>query len=738
MAEDLIAIDVFPREMTFKPGGMPAVFHVKVANASDRFASFQVDVLAAGVNSTARADWYNLSPEVSTLQPPGKSTQFRIAITDTPVPGFVGLMNLTVRVYSIDLPGAENRQILRLTLEPGTTSIPLKLSFPVNAFSVYPDDQVEIPLQIYNPGQIPTQVVLKLVGIDSAWMLNGVEHQLALPADGRAEISFLCQPPPGPEAPSRVYPFTIEATHTTGPPASVTGSLDVLPVGFVDFDCQPRRHQIPARRAWLPGQRAQPVTYKLLFENRSNLHQQVSAKVQGDDQQHCTLELIPDEAELPPQETTQLSLTGQSQRPWFGRAKRLLLPVGAVTADRRLDIRNDTQTLELWVQPLIPTWLLVGGGLLLLWLVYWFSGLNPAHSRHDAAVNSVQFNGLVEDIVSGSDDQTLIEWRVEGFHPLNFLINPKIRRLGQAGKAVRVTRYRPVNNNQVAAGLENGEIQLWNLLGEGSQMHDRFYYRRDDRVLALAFTDSSHYLFSGHGSGLALQWDVKYDTLDPSGPPRLCAGEAVLTEQRNSRLRGICQLDFAIYDLRLIGQDDESLAIAGQYNQLVVWNWANNTLRSVQYPRPGGQEDYIFSIDSPARRPHLLVTADAQGYITVLDLQTCLNQGVEPCGEVIDTWSSSQQGKPVRSVSLSSRGCYLASAGDDGRMMLWPLTAEGRRANEFSTGKVVGQSTGNRTINSIDVKVARKHVLVVSGGNDRHVRVVWEQQQPQVGCSEHQ
>lgn len=89
------------------------------------------------------------------------------------------------------------------------------------------------------------------------------------------------------------------------------------------------------------------------------------------------------------------------------------------------------------------------------------------------------------------------------------MLNQDLGEIGNARKAVRVVRFKPVDNDLVAAGLENGEIQLWNLTGHRS-MKDQMSYQRDDRVFALAFTQDSRRLFSGHGSGWVLQWDVNF------------------------------------------------------------------------------------------------------------------------------------------------------------------------------------------------------------------------------------
>ena len=721
MAENLISTNVSPKQLKFKPGGSPTSFVVSVVNNSDRFASFQVEVLAAAADSNPSADWYKISPEVSTKNPPGDSTQFNVTILDTPKPGFVGMTTLTVRVFSMELRD-ESREVLRLTVEQGTGYILLELELPVREFQKAPGEQLEIPVRVYNPSQLSTNVLLKFLGFESSWLMSGLERRLQVPPGQKSETSFSCELPFGAQAPSQIYPFTIEATHTNGPPTQIEGSLKLLPMGFLDFSCHPQKHQIPPKQPWAFW-RTDPVTYELQFENASNLLQQVKVAIAEEEQQQCTLEVIPEAAELEPESTTQLSLVAQAKRPWLGRMKKLLLPISAVWSDRRVDTRNETQNLELVIMPVVPFWLQVGVLILLLWLAWWYSWLNPANSRHKDAVNSVQFNGVGDDFVSSSKDQTIIEWTVNGFSIFHPLTNPKIGQVGKASQAVRVVRYKPVDNDIVAAGLGNGEIQLWDIVKKQKEPISSFSDNRADRVLALEFTQSSRYLFSGHGSGWVFQWDI-LDNLN-----RLSANSN--TNQKPIRQQ---QFDFAIYGMKLLGQDDKNLVIAGRNNQLRIWNWEQNKLRSIPYPRRGSQSDYIESLDTAILQPHLLVTADNQGYITLWDVEECLKDGDRPCGTVIDQWSNGHGGKPVRSVALSNDGCYLASAGDDGKMMFWPLTANGTRAEEYLNGEEVGHSFRNQPLNSIDIREVNKYVLIASGSDDTRVRVKQVKQLPQLGC----
>ncbi|MFW5779382.1 MAG: hypothetical protein ACOCXU_05060, partial [Coleofasciculus sp.] len=311
MVDNLIDTTVSPKQLRFKPGGLPASFEVKVVNDSDRFASFQVEVTAAGVDADRLPDWYMISPEVGTKKPPGDVTHFQVAIVDNPVPGFVGLMNLTVRVFSMELPD-EDREVLRLILEQGTGSIPLKLDLPVREFQEYPASQQEIPVRVYNPSQLETHVTLNFSGIDPTWIVDGTERQLYLPPNGQVTETFICQIPDIPQAPSRIYAFTIEATHRHGSPAQVEGKLEVLPMGLVEFSATPKQQQIPTKRAWIPNWRNSPVPYTLEFTNYSNLQQLVTVNIQGEDKQEFTLELPDKPAELNPGQTAQAPLRVQA------------------------------------------------------------------------------------------------------------------------------------------------------------------------------------------------------------------------------------------------------------------------------------------------------------------------------------------------------------------------------------------------------------------------------------------
>jgi hypothetical protein len=76
MNHSIISTQISQKDLRFQPGGQPVSFEVKVINTSEQFATFQVKVLAAGVEATAGDYWYRLAPEVSAKTPPGDSTSF--------------------------------------------------------------------------------------------------------------------------------------------------------------------------------------------------------------------------------------------------------------------------------------------------------------------------------------------------------------------------------------------------------------------------------------------------------------------------------------------------------------------------------------------------------------------------------------------------------------------------------------------------------------------------------------
>jgi len=718
MTVNLVHTKISKQVLHFQPGGSPASFEVTVVNESNQFASFQIEIIAAGGGESLGSNWYTITPAVSAKNPPGDSTKFDVTIINSPVAGFIGKMNLIVRIFSLELRD-EDRQLLRLIVEAGVGAVAMQVELPIREFTTQPQGLIEIPVRVFNPSQIPASVSLRPIGLKSQWFINGDEKLLPITPGTKAETSFLCQLPIAEEVPSQAYSFAIEATYPHGLPSqSREGVINVKPAGFIDFHCTPEKQHIPASRPWLPQLRVNSTTYQLDCYNHSNLSQKVSIEVkEGEEgQPKCFWEVQPEFLELRPGENNNLKLLVSKRRQWFGLKQKLTFKVKAVVPDHRINVNNENQYLQLIIHPILHPWLQMGLGILLLYLLWFLSWLNPNSPffGHRRSVTYVQFNGVGDRAVSSSQDQSIIRWNLAGF--TNPLVKQDDGRMAKnTGKSVRIVRYKPVDNDVVAAGLENGEIQIWDVLGGTQKPKATFSLDKADRVLGLEFSQDAHFLFSGHGSGLILQWDVNSALLDD---------EVTLEKPINKK-----DVKFPVYSLTLAGQSKQNLVIAGRYNNLAIWNFSQNKLWRVPYNPPGSQNDYIVSVDSAEYKPHLLVTADNMGQITLWNMQQCLSKNNGQC-QVLDKWSDAHSGKAVRSVALSRDGCYLVSGGDDSRLMLWPLTKDGRRA--LPTGQSIRLE--KQRFNSVDVKVVKNKILIVSGNDDHKVRLDMRDFDKNVGC----
>lgn len=719
--KEVIATRVSTKELVFEPGGQPAEFDVTVLNNSDRFATFQVEVQAAGAENNATRSWYRLSPEICTKKPPGDSTRFSIQLTDLPKPGFVGLMNLTVRVFSLELRDIENRQVLRLKV-PGVGVAPPELKFPSSEFRGEPGDRIKIPVSVTNSTRQPATIILRLRGLDSTWFPDGIDQIVQLSATETEDVVFWCELPPVAQAPSGIYRFTIEASQPQAMIVQVQGSLTILPQGRLVFRCHPPVQRIPySLRTW-KSLRAKTGEYRLSVDNQSNLKQVVRATVTEHSQVSSVpavkwiraacdrfklfqlqprtprLELIPEETIVEIGTTETMRLTVHQRRPWLGGIRHRRFQT-VLDSDSKGDIQSDSQSLELHILPIVPLWLQLSGGVALLFLIWWYVAA-LLQVRHTAPVNSVRLNGVANQVISASSDRTIQEWQVQ---------NNQVRSqgvLGQSNKAVRVVRYRPINNDQVAVGYENGEMQIWDLRSKTES--PVFQSRVEDRVFDLVYRQDARSLFSGHASGSVVQW-----TLEPNG---LISPDKPRTKQ----------VGFAVNALALVGTNQSHLAIAGRFNQLTLWDLNSDRLTPIPYG-DSSERNYIFSLASSSQKPFLLATADNRGWIRLWDLRPCL-MGNKAC-ELKDEWTADSGA--VRAIAFSEDGCFLVSAGDTGHAKLWSLTSSGNRRRQDAAGRVIHRSA--QALNAIDLLRVQNELIVTSGGDDFQVNL-FRVQQPNPEC----
>jgi WD40 repeat protein len=279
---------------------------------------------------------------------------------------------------------------------------------------------------------------------------------------------------------------------------------------------------------------------------------------------------------------------------------------------------------------------------------------------------------------------------------------------------VRVIRQSPKDNDQIAVGLENGEVKLWDI--STNKQRQSLSQNKGDRVFDVVFSQNGRYLYSGHGSGLVNQWNLE-----------------------NSNKQKSINVKFTVYALAYheSSPDPPLVFIAGRFNKLAVWDGNNQDFYELPYQwkdwnhkklKPVfGQHHYITSL---ATANNILASADNQGYITLWDIaqiRECINNQTELCDEAILAQRRDGHGnQPVRSVALTSNVRYLASAGDDGRVMLWSLTKDKEPEKWLEEGKMIGQSDAR--LNSVDIKALSDYVLVTSGDDHYQVNLYRETQ----------
>lgn len=738
-------------------------FELKVVNASEDFASFQVELITEGADPDSRTKWYSVEPKVCAKKPPGDATQFRIVITKAPIPTCDITIPVRVRVFSIESESISDTQTIELVIKKPEN--PLKVYLPVKDLKVYPGDRLDIPVLMYNLSPKFMQVTLTLEELDPTWF---VEQEVAktkkevaktktvqLDAGTSQEAMFYCSPPKQPQTESRIYEFSVQAEDQFLNSTRCIGSIEVLPYGVVEFRCTNPDQTIPQRESltrefFTPG-RIEAAEYQFQFTNLSNLKHRIALQLVQSGQ--LLEELTSPLLEIEPGASVSITRSIQPVRPWLGWGRQWRFeaiptltnahsgePIDPIYVDPNI------QTLSLEVRPRIPLWLQLLAallGLLGLGLLWW---LTPPKARHQAPVNSVRIMNDETTVVSGSSDRTVVRWDVSPFpsiidhHRLSY--RETIVTADDTNRAVRVIREMPRREGQIAVGTEDGKIQLWQVSSTQEQLFE--IYNQNDRVFDLDFTPDSRYLFSGHGSGNVRLWNLG---------------------SKSSELVQLYNFQGAVSALSVINSElNQSLvAIAGQYNKFALWNWQSRRVYEVSYERNAahaspdqilpatGKYSYINTL-SAASDASLLAMADNHGYISlwnIEDLKACMtdsstrfqsedefdtNDGNSVrqmnCEQAqSDRWRASRNGQSIRSIALSEDGCYLASVGDDGQVLLWLLDSERRLSD---SPKSIAQFPGT-PLQAVDIeRPAKDYVLIAADAPENQVRLYRKKVDPKL------
>lgn len=727
LASSIIDASLTAQNIAFRPGGPSVSFGVSVINRSNQFASFQLEIKAAGAGE--QSNWYHLSPDVSAAKSPGDRTDFQVKILDSPIPDFVGIINLTVRVFSPQL-SEERRLVLRLTLEPSGELNLLRIGLPTKRFQVYPRNVVDIPVIVKNVGSQPSEVRLQCTELESSWLVGSWERYIEIPANEEITATFQCQPPRADRVASSDYPFIIIAKCHQSSPVEAQGILEVLPVGFMEFEVQPQQQCIPAKRPWLPNWRSRSSTFQLMFKNNSNLLQTLDLEVRGQDAKGCQIQVNPEKPILPLGEITSTNLTISPRRPWIGWSRKLKFELKPWLSDPRLGSSDPaTQILFLKVFPIIPLWLLLALLSMIATAIF-----IPKPITHLAGVNAVRLSGTSGRsplVMSASDDCSVRTWGVtdwETLTPQGSLSKGTLAKtctdtqpnsskglLAITQQAIRSLALIPVKNNQVFAGLENGTVQVWDInTGKGLYTLKDPNDQTSDRVLDLMFTRNSLTLYTSYGSGTIRSWQRPRDVRFDSKPAKV--------------LQVPDRFAYQAWSLAL-SPDEKILVSAGQFKRLVLWDVASSQpwqLKLSENAQNRGENDFFWDVNF-APNTSILAASDSDGYVTLWDLSQC--QKATPKGspkEQLPQQSCEQRARwqvsktSVRNILFTPDRRWLVSAGDDGQILAWRLTA---KVTPDLTQKPKRIASLPSRITSLDLIAKEQGVWIASGSDDAQVRL---------------
>jgi len=756
--------------------------------------------------------WYRVEPEVCAKKPPGEKTTFKVFLDKAPLPGFGQILPLNVHVFSLEYDDLEATQSVELKLRRPRN--PVKVEFPFEDLRVYPGDRLRIPIVLLNLTPDPVDVNLTLSGqppegakssasrttandkLEARSVVTAADDQIATPGSAQPLayvqpewfedrekkvvvpsgasklVEFCCCPPTTKEQlpDCQLYRFRLKATVTDRDShnkksgfesgAQVvfennTQAIEILPYGEVTVDyLQSDTKDI--KGDW--KNRSIDTAFTFAVANRSNLTQRVDLRIDPEEEPASSILAVENRSneksalpaatysteleeyssatleKLLPGQGEHISLSISQRRGWIGWPRRHIYSAVAQLSvaenggpSHPIQPVPQRQPLAVTVKPILPVWLQIAGGLVGLLGLAAIGWLTPGE-HHRAPVNSVRLIGNGTTVVSGSSDQTLRRWDV-AVSPWQRLRSQLWHRekIAETDRAIWVIEASPFRDSQIAVGLESGDIELWEV-SPPRRIHSVF--EGSDRVFDLIFTHDTQHLFSGHGSGLVRQWQVQ--TSGVTQIRQLNTGKAIA----------------ALATLELNGRS--VVAIGGQYNSLLLWDWEADQTYSIDYsPSPGpaplveSSADYITSLATTSDS-HLLVVADNRGYVSLWPqalLIQCLNQlpagsPSSPASPISCQWPQNPPVKTlitpdsqgIRALGLSndvaSDGCYhLAIASNSGHLHLYSLNSSNATADLSAQGTVLAHYPGT-PIRALDIQqIQAQELLITTNGSGNDVRL---------------
>ena len=689
----------------------PIDFEITVKNLSGNFASFKVNLTAAGADPNLGDSWYSLDPIASTLIPSGDTTNFRVKILKAPILG-MDLINIEVRVSSVELPDTNFHNLkLRITSVP---KLLLKVYLPVDSFAIYPRKILDIPVRVSNPNHYQVDVVLRLTGLNSRWLERGNERRLLIGAGREGEVTFTCQPPIVKHTPCGHYPFTIKAYVNDEERGKTTGKIEILAIGAVFFTVNPQDNALPSKTSWLPQFQIKPATYQLQFKNASNVTQdRITIAVEGE---QCDCQVIPPYGQAKPGETLNLQLEARKKRHWWGLKRKYPLKIIPSLSDPRLNnTEPSSQNVELWVHPLLPLWLQLGFSAIAAATIFWLLSLLLV-TGHTKRVNSVTFSSNINPILSGSTDGTVRRWEATPdsifckwlkrqrfcLQHKYILLNSKINGNSDTINVVKLRSDDNLSGEFAFFGFDSGKLSKFNIRKQeetviiNNQDLNTRDYSAANRILDITITPDFKTVFLGQGTKL-LQWN----SLDNS-------------------YQNLIDPDISIHALTLT-PDNKTIIAGGQYNKVFRIELDDKSkYRELDlHPLFNKYADRITGLKITEN--NILISTDNRGLIQFWDFNRCNNIN---CKLLYSNERELDRGiKAIALAKYAANKYYLVTGDTAGKIKIWSFVANLNRI-DLNREKTIQYP---QQITSIDIihqkNSSHNRLLILSGSQDSEVRL---------------